>query len=60
VGTPVRCDVDAGIARLVLDRPDAGNAIDLGLAEALLDAALGLADDPSVRVVVLTGAGRNF
>jgi 2-(1,2-epoxy-1,2-dihydrophenyl)acetyl-CoA isomerase len=52
--------VEAGIARLALDRPDAGNAIDLATAEALLATSLRLADDRSVRVVVLTGEGRNF
>ena len=57
---PVLTEVDGGIARLTLDRPDAGNGIDLAMAEALLGAALALADDPTVRVVLLTGAGKNF
>ena len=39
VSPPVRCEVDGGIARLTLDRPDAGNGIDLAMAEALLEAS---------------------
>lgn len=49
-----------GIARLTLNRPEQGNAIDFALAEALRDAAQDVAGDPAVRVVVLTGAGRMF
>lgn len=49
-----------GVALLLLDRPAHYNALDetvlLGL-EALID---GLADDPTVRAVVLSGAGAAF
>ena len=48
------------VARLVLNRPDAGNALDLELAAQLAQAAAEYADDPSVRCVVLTGSGRMF
>jgi 2-(1,2-epoxy-1,2-dihydrophenyl)acetyl-CoA isomerase len=58
--SPLRCEVEGGIARLTLDRPDAGNGIDLAMAEALLAATLSLADDATVRVVLLTGSGKNF
>ncbi len=51
---------DGGIARLTLNRPQAGNAIDLPLARALFEAAIALDEDTSVRCVVLTGAGRLF
>ncbi|WP_226016430.1 enoyl-CoA hydratase/isomerase family protein [Novosphingobium sp. FKTRR1] len=49
-----------GVARLTLNRPEQGNAIDFALAEALRDGARDAAADPAVRVVVLTGAGRMF
>jgi 2-(1,2-epoxy-1,2-dihydrophenyl)acetyl-CoA isomerase len=57
---PVQLTVAEGIARLTLNRPDAGNAIDLALARALLQAAIACDRDPAVRCVVLTGAGRMF
>ena len=49
-----------GIAHLTLNRPDAGNAIDLPLAHALLAAAIRCQTDRTIRCVVLTGAGRLF
>jgi enoyl-CoA hydratase/carnithine racemase len=45
------------VAELVLDRPDALNAISTALAAELGDKATALAADPSVRVVVLSAAG---
>lgn len=57
----IRLDVDdAGVARLELNRPDHANSIDLELATELRAAASALADDASVRVVLLTGAGARF
>jgi len=48
------------IATLVMNRPDRLNALDNELATALIDALSRIAQDDSVRVVVLTGAGRAF
>src|SRR5690242_6680577 len=48
------------VATLTLDRHDALNALDLELVGALRDAAAALSDDPEVRCIVLTGAGRAF
>jgi 2-(1,2-epoxy-1,2-dihydrophenyl)acetyl-CoA isomerase len=45
---------------LTLNRPDAGNAIDVSLAAALGEAASDTCHDPEVRVVVITGAGKLF
>ncbi len=57
---PVLLEVgDDGVARLTLNRPDAANAIDRGLAAALADAVSQLATS-TVRVVLLTGAGKRF
>lgn len=49
-----------GIARLTLNRPKAGNAIDVPLARALMYAAIECDEDESIRVVTLTGAGKLF
>lgn len=51
---------DGGLVRLRLDRPEALNALDLDLAQALLAACRDLADDSSVRAVLLSGSGRAF
>jgi len=49
-----------GIAILVMNRPDRLNALNNELASALNDALGRIAKDPSVHVVVITGAGRGF
>ena len=57
---PVLLAVDGAVATITLNRPERGNAIDLPLAGALLDAAIVCDTDPAIRCVVLTGAGRMF
>lgn len=57
---PVTLDVDDGIARLRLNRPDASNGLNVELLKALHDAILSCHADPQARVVLLTGEGRNF
>lgn len=48
------------IASIVLDRPDAGNALDLEMAQALRDAVQRALDNPYVDIVVLTANGPDF
>lgn len=48
------------IAVITLNRPDKLNAMNASLVSALHVALKDVADDPSVRVLVLTGAGRAF
>jgi enoyl-CoA hydratase/carnithine racemase len=50
----------AGVTLLRLDRPDRLNAINQVMVGELHEALGALAADPSVRAVVLTGAGRGF
>jgi 2-(1,2-epoxy-1,2-dihydrophenyl)acetyl-CoA isomerase len=57
---PVLFTVADGIARVTLNRPDAGNAVDLAMARALLAASIRCQTDAEIRCVVLTGAGRLF
>lgn len=49
-----------GVAWLRLNRPEAHNAVDQAMIRELAEAAGRLGQDPKVRVVVLTGAGRSF
>jgi enoyl-CoA hydratase/carnithine racemase len=49
-----------GIATLVLNRPKQYNALSRALLEALHAELDALSHDESVRVVIITGAGRNF
>jgi enoyl-CoA hydratase/carnithine racemase len=51
---------DGGALRIELHRPEALNAFTDTLASELYDAVTAAADDPGVRVVVLSGAGRAF
>jgi 2-(1,2-epoxy-1,2-dihydrophenyl)acetyl-CoA isomerase len=57
---PLLVDVEDGIAWLRLNRPDAMNSLDNALKDALVAALRQVGDDPAVRCVVLTGAGRAF
>lgn len=49
-----------GIARITLNRPEAANSVNLEMARDLMHAALVCDEDPTVRAVVITGAGRVF
>jgi 2-(1,2-epoxy-1,2-dihydrophenyl)acetyl-CoA isomerase len=53
-------EVGDGVATLTLNRPEAANGIDLALGRDLMQAAIRCDEDPSIRAVVLTGAGRMF
>jgi 2-(1,2-epoxy-1,2-dihydrophenyl)acetyl-CoA isomerase len=50
----------ANVATLTLNRADAFNALDLSLGRELFAASLELDEDPEVRCIVITGAGRAF
>lgn len=52
--------IDDGVARITLRRPEAGNAIDMELADGLHRAVIDVERDPAVRVVVLRGEGNSF
>src|SRR5436190_1790845 len=49
-----------GVATITLNRPDAYNALNLTLGREIFHAALEVDEDPSVRCVVITGAGKAF
>lgn len=49
-----------GIVTVTLNRPQVGNAYDESLLRALIEGLDGLATDPTVRALVIRGAGRHF
>ena len=51
---------DDGIATLTLNRPDALNAFDFPMYEALIAQLEALRHDAGTRVLIVTGAGRAF
>ena len=56
----VRVDIDKNVATVTLNRGDKHNAIDMAMFDALTEAGDSLKDSPSVRAIVLRGAGENF
>ena len=59
--TTVLLDLDAaGIARIRLNRPQAANGMNDELLPALYETVMKVHGDPKVRVVLLTGEGKNF
>lgn len=57
---PLLLERNGAIATLRFNRPDALNAIDVPMANAVLAAVQTIAADPGVRAVVLCGNGRGF
>ena len=58
--TATTLDIDGGVARITLNRPENRNALSRELVTSLwehMDRAL---DDPAARVIVLTGTGNTF
>jgi len=56
----IRVASDQGVATLTLCRPDVLNSFNRRMAQELQRAFAKVADDPGVRAVLLTGAGRGF
>jgi len=52
--------VDAGVARITLNRPEKRNALNAELIAAVRDSLERSAKDENVRVVLITGAGPDF
>lgn len=57
---PVLLSVRDGIARLVLNRPEASNGMTVEFLTALYDAVMHIHGDPDIRVVILSGNGKHF
>jgi len=53
-------EIEQGVARLTLNRPDVLNSFNRAMARELCDALASIATNDAVRAVLLTGAGRGF
>ena len=53
-------DLGLGVARVTLNKPDDGNALDYSMIDALADVAAKLEEDDGVRAIVLMSEGRAF
>lgn len=49
-----------GVGRIVLDRPEAKNALTVAMRDGIIDAVRSFRADPEVRAVVITGEGDSF
>lgn len=56
----LHCHIDAGVATIRLNRANHGNALNMALVEAFANAVNQIVNTSSVRVVLLTGSGKNF
>jgi 2-(1,2-epoxy-1,2-dihydrophenyl)acetyl-CoA isomerase len=58
---PLRVEVDGGVARITINRPEAGNSLTADMRDSLSDIFDELSATLGVRAIVLTGAGdRHF
>lgn len=57
---PILIDIDGAIATLTINRPETLNALDLTTIQAMNAVLDRVERDASVRVIVITGAGRAF
>ena len=56
----LKVEIEGGVARVTLDRPEVRNAFDDALIAALTKVVLQLGNDKAVRAVVLAGNGPSF
>ena len=60
MNSTISYQVTDGIASVILNRPDKMNALNKDLFEAIIATGEAIKEDKSVRVVVISGAGRAF
>ncbi|MEX2615172.1 MAG: enoyl-CoA hydratase-related protein [Alphaproteobacteria bacterium] len=53
-------EISGQVARITLNRPDAANSLNDDMARDLMLAAIRCDEDPAIRAVLLTGAGKMF
>ena len=60
MNAPVLTSIAAGVAQLTLNRPEKRNALDRATIAALTAELRRCAEDPGIRIVRITGAGKAF
>lgn len=60
MGEPLKIILNDGIARITLNRPESYNAFDVDMIQALSDSLTGMATNPDVGGIVITGEGKAF
>src|SRR5690606_10807427 len=53
-------EISGGIARMTIDRPESRNALSAEIIQAMIGFAREVEADPSVRVLLIDGAGEHF
>ncbi|ARK29727.1 Carnitinyl-CoA dehydratase [Halalkalibacter krulwichiae] len=53
----IHCEIEEGIAKVIINRPETLNAIDKDVLNELEDTFTSIEREDSVRVVILTGGG---
>ena len=56
----VSFEVDGGVARMTLNRPEVGNALHIDMCKELMDVSIRCDEDPAIRALVVDAAGRMF
>ena len=56
----IELQIDDGIATLTMNRPKKRNAFDVPMLREMLEATEEIDRNDSIRVAILTGAGRSF
>ena len=56
----IRFEVDAGVANIHLNRPDAANALNMQMGKEFMEVCLRCDADPKVRAVLITAEGKMF
>ena len=56
----ISCEINEHIARLVLKRPETGNAINAIMAQEFQEACCRIRENNDIYIVIITGSGNKF
>jgi enoyl-CoA hydratase len=58
--SPLKLQIEHGLATMTFSAPERANVLDLAMARAFASAVQTIASDASVRAVLITGEGKQF